>query len=175
MPVGLLNTFAEQILAAAQAALVQATTGHAPPTYAYVAHDLPAADNCCDGGQLTVHLGGLRRDRHQYGEHEVGDTVVMKATYIITLMRCVTGMSDSMTDPLPATADIDADAGDLLIDLWALLTELWDRVDEETLAPGLTRFDVEVGDPTPLETEGDCAGWIIPVVIDAFGRGPTGS
>lgn len=183
MTVSFLAECAESILDAAEAALVEATTGREPPSHVFVAHGEPAWDNCCDGGQLSVHLVQVLHDPQDVtaggaigGSPQYGCMIEPKPTFAITLLRCVTPPGDSMSDVIPAPGDVDDDAQGLLTDLWALLTELYDRIAACVLIPGMSNCrDAFVIAATPLDEEGGCAGWQVTVGITANDAGPVGS
>lgn len=179
MSVDYLDTLADALLDAAEGALVLATTGHAAPSHAWVSHGEPAVDHACDGGQVTVHLVRLFHDPPfgQYGAATVTPQkchLTPQATFEIQLWRCVPTLGDGGESP--PTADMDTSAGNLLTDLWAILTEIYDRFYAETLFgdPTLCR-DVTIGEVAPLGPEGGAAGWSAQVTVVCNDPGPTGS
>lgn len=171
MTVEYLADTAQSLLDAATAALVPATTGHPLPSAIFVSHGPPAGVVLAAGGcdLLAVHL--------EDGVHEpaVGDPtgkqscqLVGTFTWVITLLRCHPGVQ--------ATPDELSDAAsDLLIDLWALLTELYDRLDANTLIPVDDPCDIKIGEVTALEPEGRVAGWEVRMILVGNDAGPTGS
>jgi len=179
MSVDYLAQCADALLAAVDAALVVATTGHAAPGTSYLSHGEPTPDHC---GEVTVHLESVGHEPQSFNSQGLSGglpqscNVVGIPTFVISLFRCVTNLSDSQTDPFPSGDTLDSDAASLLVDLWALLTELYDRIEENTLLPGLDDpCDLAIGEVTPIETDGDVAGWRIPVTFSANDHGPTGS
>lgn len=176
MTVAYLSTTADALLAAALAGLAQATTGVAPPSHVFVAHGQPAWDFPCEGGQLTVHVETVAHVPTDDSPLRQSCQIVPKPVWVITLIRCVRGLRPNPTDPFPAETDIDEDSGLLLIDLWAILTELYDRIAANTLIPGnVTACDYTIGDAIPVGPEGAAAGWEIRVTTVANDQGPTGS
>ena len=177
MTVSYLADVAVELLDAATDALVQATTGHAPPSEAWVSHAAPVSDYCCDGGQVTVHLASL--DHEPFGTFNTEPpsqncASTPTARYVITVRRCYPSLDTTGKAPTPSAMD-DASAM-LLADLWAILTELYDRRAAGTLfsAPTLCA-DVEIGVAEPEEPQGGCAGWTVPVAVVCNDSGPTGS
>lgn len=185
MTVTYLAECAEAILDAAFAALVEATTGRPAPTQVFVSHGPPAWDNCCNGGQLTIHLDALTHTPEDVTTSGIpglgtspqfGCSILAAPVFVVTLLRCVTGPGDTIADAIPSPAALDDDAQDLLADLWALLTEFYDRILACTLTPGLTDCrDAFIGAVAPVGPEGGCAGWEIRVTITANDSGPVGS
>lgn len=172
MTVDYLARLADDLLDAAEAALVQATTGYAPPTHAYVAHRLPPADLCCDDGMLVVYLDHL--DHQSFGAFGAEPppqncATTPQATFHIVVRRCYPAHG--------ATDDRDTAAQKLLGDLWAILTEVYDRRKSGALFPDTNTLctDVTVGDVQPEDVEGGCGGYIIPVTTVCNDTGPTGS
>lgn len=184
MSVAYLADCAESILNAALSALADATTGRPAPDHVFVSHGPPVGDNCCDNGQLTVHLDTMTHSPEDTtgqpggfaSAPQFGCSILGTPTFVVTLLRCVTGPGDSEADAVPSTDDLDDDALDLLADLWALLTEFYDRILACTLIPGQANCrDCFIGPVTPLEPSGGCAGWEIRVTITANDPGPAGS
>jgi hypothetical protein len=175
MAVDYLSDVATALLNGALAGLALATTGHAPPDEAYVSHGPPPWDRACDDGMLTVHLEALTHQPDPGDNLRQSCQIVPRPVWVVTVLRCVPGLSDG-NDPLPATSDLDDAHGDLLVDLWALLTEVYDRIENNTLIPGTDDpCDFTVGDVTPLGPDGRVAGWEIRVHHVANDQGPTGS
>ncbi len=184
MSVGYLANLANDLLDAAEDALAETSTGHAAPSEAWVNHGEPAADFCCDAGQVTVHLASV--DHNPVGLF-IGATVAPPqecaitptANYVVTVFRCHPVPGNSGRPPAPAVQAAAAEA--LLVDLWAVLTELYDRMYAGTLFPSDGREticqDVTIGfaEPANPQTQGDCAGWVIPVAVVCNDTGPTGS
>ena len=177
-----LEDMATQLVAAGLAGLASATTGTAPPV-GYVIHSPSVGDNCCDSGQLTVHLAEVfLTDMADEGPHIPfpGNCCagIWKATFVVTLLRCVRNLT---ADGKPAASSAQAsDAGDLLVDLWALLTQLDDQIEGDTLwpaaeFPGIHCADITLGRAEPVPIEGNCAGWTIPITVRLNDAGPTGS
>lgn len=176
MAVAALDTIAGAILDAAVAGLAVATTGRAAPGTSYVSHGPPTGEHCCDDGYLTVHLDRLETAPSLDGDFpQVPCALLPYAHYIITLGRCVPQLGDSMTTTSVPAADLDAAAADLLEDLWALWTELADRIKAGTLVDGTACRDVRLGEALPLEESGACAGWVIALRVLVNDAGPTGS
>ena len=183
MAVGYLATMGDALLQAAADALVAATTGHPAPSSVYLSHDKPSLlDHCCDDGVLTVHLEFSEHDTPFIaGQLSLGSpaggrpcAVQFQPNWVITLGRC-----SPTFDPdgeVPTVATLDAAAEDLLVDLWAIITELYDRSFDCTLFPGMTQCqDFRILSTNPLPPEGGCAGWEIRVQTGTNDTGPIGS
>lgn len=186
MSVDYLATVAEALLDAGVDALVEATTGHAPPSKAYLCTGPPTGDYCCDGGEIAVWLEravpldpGIASSTAVAGQiPQFGCVIVWEATFVVSVHRCYP--STSGNGAAPAVDTIDAASTDLLVDLWALLTEFTDRLKNETLIPGtagqncrnVTLDVVEPADDGPL---GACAGWELRVIVRLNDHGPVGS
>lgn len=171
-----LDEYAGSILNAAVAGLALATTGRAPPGSSWVSHGPPALEHCCDDGQVTVHLDRLEVQPPEADTGvQIPCAIVFVAHYVITLARCVPVLGDSMTETAVPAADLDIAAGDLLEDLWALVTELRDRIRANTLIVETNCRDVRLDDATPLDESGGCAGWLVPLSVRVNDAGPTGS
>lgn len=176
MSIGYLDTVATALLDALADALVQATTGRPPPAKVYVSHGLPAHDGCCEGGQATVWLERVeyRPVQDGGGASAAGCVSDTWGTFVLEWARCVPTLDD--TGAWPSEGDLDVSAGDLLEDLWAVLTELDDRRATGTLVPGHQLCQgINPGDAVPLEPRGACAGWQVRVDVALQGPGPTGS
>lgn len=179
MSVGYYVTLADELLSAAEDALVEATTGHPPPGNTYVSHGPPhLLDHCCESGVLAVHLEEVEHrnagDMTPYAPSTGWCAIQCWPRFVITLGRCSPTFDDRNAVPSPGA--LDAAASDLLIDLWAILTELYDRMFACTLFATQTICeDVEIGNAVPLEAEGGCAGWEVRVAVGCNDAGPTGS
>ena len=181
MPVNFLDTVATSLLDALVDGLALATTGNDPPTRTYVAHGAPAWDGCgdCDtefgsGGQAAVWLERVehRPVTSQGGSvASAGCAVDPWGIFVLEWARCVPGLTEA---GWPSEDNLDLSAGKLLIDLWAVLTEVYDRAATGPIA-GMGCQGVEMGDATPLEPSGQCAGWSVRVAIGLIGFGPVGS
>lgn len=172
--VGYLATLAEQYLDAGRAALVADTTGHDPPAHVFLSHGEPVADHCCDGGQLTVHLETAWDEIVRRGDtRQARCTIEPRATFVLTLYRCYPGLTKAGNPPKAEA--LDGASENLLIDLWAIETEIFDRIAENTLFTGVSCAEITLGDITPIADEGGCAGWTIPVTVELNDRGPSGS
>ncbi len=180
--VAYLAEVAQSLLDAAEAGLVQSTTGHAPPTHAYVCHGEPTGDYCCDGGELAVWIErmmpvdpGIASTGAVSGQiPQYGCVVLWEATYVVALHRCYPNTSGGGAAPSPAV--MHAASSDLMIDLWALLTEYSDRMKAETLIPGGAQNcrNITLEEVTPAEDgpTGACAGWEFRVTVRCSDAGP---
>lgn len=175
--VSYLADVAEALLQAALAGLAAATTGHAPPDVVYVEHDSPLVlGRACGDGILTVHLELVRHVPTEDDNFRQSCQVLPTPTWVITLLRCVPGLREGVNAPLPPVDDLDAAYKDLLVDLWALLTELYDRLANDTLIPGLDdSCDFTIGEASLIGPEGRVAGWEIRVTHVTNDQGPIGS
>ena len=178
-----LSDLGQAIVNAGIAGLAVATTGRTAPT-GYVVHAPVVCDINCGTGQLTVHLAQVflsaQDDESTNARPFPGNCCagVWKATFVLTLLRCI-GNLDAAGRPVTSTTQAD-DASDLLEDLWALLTQLDDQMNAGTLFPvsefpGVRCQDITVGVAVPIPIEGNCAGWEIPLTVRLNDAGPTGS
>lgn len=177
MTVEYLADVAGDLLVAAEAGLALATTGHAPPANVYVTHGPPTGDWCCEDGELVVWLETMTPQLPPTaGSFPVPNTcaILWDATYVIALHRCWPTRPDGKP---PTPGELDSAATDLLADLWAILTELYDRARAGNLLGGQECKDVTFEGATIAETqpEGGCAGWEIRVTVRANDGGPVGS
>ena len=165
---------ADALLAAAAAGLASATTGRPVPSTQIVSHGAPPLDWCCDDGMLTVHVADVTHNQQYKNDlQQVPCGVEPRVQFVITVARCWPTM-DQQGNLSPAL--VDAAAQDQLEDLWCLLTEVYDRAAAKTLFPGqITCGDVEVGAAVPVNAEGGCAGWEIPLSLTTNDTGPAGS
>ncbi len=168
-----LDGLAQALLESALAGLAPATTGRPAPSTAAISHGPPPLAWCCNDGMLTVHLVEVS---HQLSVTELPQAhcaIVPMAKFEITIARCWPTMDDSGH---LAAVDMDEAAGDLLEDLWSVLTELYDRLFDATVFPGqITCEQVVIGSATPLEAQGGCAGWTLEVEVYLNDSGPIGS
>lgn len=177
MSITYLSQVADAVLDAAVDALAPATTGRAAITSAYVTHAIPAINRCCDGGQITVHLENVEHGQQYAATRDMpqhGCGILHNPTFVITYARCWPSFEAGGGDP--TIEQWDTAAAELLEDLWALLTELADRIGACTLFPGMAACDdAAILDAVPLEAQGACAGWVIRVSLTTNDSGPTGS
>ncbi len=178
-----IGDMADALVSAGVAGLAQATTGRAAPT-GYRVHAPVVCDLNCGSGQLTVHLSQVflapLDDEVTVGRPFPGNCCagIWKATFVMTLLRCISNL-DASGRPVASTVQ-DGDAADLMEDLWALLTQLDDQIEAGTLFtasefPGIRCEDITVGFAVPKEIEGNCGGWEIPITVRMNDSGPTGS
>ncbi len=163
MPTAYLDTLANDLLDDALAGLARTRTGRKPPERTLVSHGPPVADECCDavGGQLSVHLDNLDhrpidRPRCQF---------IATAEFHVVLFRCVPTVGDGPR-PLPDADVLDTSAGDLLGDLWAMLSYLHARALDGDLFGGATCNAVTMGQVLSIAPGGGCAGWDLTVTLD---------
>lgn len=172
MAVGALAAQGDAILSAAEAALVLATTGHAAPGKAFRSHGPPNLELCCDDGVLAVWLAEINHGPVNSQGPEPGcDPAENYAVWVIGLYRCW----PSGNTNAPTADEYDNASESLLIDAWALLTELYDRNRNETLLPGCDCQTVRWGDLVPVDPEGGCAGWEMRLTVDLACLADTGS
>lgn len=159
-----LYDFAVELLDEASAAL--ATTSAGTPERAYVALAQPALD-CCP--QLTVHVQQLTLENTAptspspvIGSRTPRDGQVNLAGFVVTIVRCTPQPSGASLTP-PAPSALQAVSLECLEDLWALWNWLTNKIRTN---PGLwegrcmgTYLDTAI----PLNEEGGCAGWQLPV------------
>ena len=177
MTVEYLAECAAELLAAAEAALVEDTTGRPAPSAAWVAWGTAPRDRCCDDGQITVHPSFLSHEQFgRFGEQPTTQHCqrTPQPTFVITVLRCHPTMGGDASSPTPDAQESAANG--LLGDLWALLTELYDRARACTLFGGMAHCtDVNIGDVEIIEPESGCAGFAVPVTFVANDTGPEGS
>lgn len=165
---------AQALLDGALAGLAVASTGRAAPSTVVLSHGEPPLEWCCDDGMLTVHLPNVTHNlAFRTEQPQVPCGVEPRVTFVITVARCWPTMDDQGR---LSSAAVDTAAADQLEDLWCLLTELYDRLAAKTLFPGQTTCDeAEIGEATPLDAEGGCAGWTVEVFMTPNDTGPVGS
>lgn len=180
MSASYLADLADALLAAAQAGLAEARTGHPPPDRTFVSHGVPADDLACPGnGMLTVHAG--RAPGGQLGAlHHVGFStptamparVPLQVIYslIVTLKRCYP--VGQIGAPIPEAADVTEAAEALLTDLWCLATKLYELRDAETLFAAHSAQQVGIGDAIVVDPMGGPAGFTLSVVVNLSEPGP---
>ena len=163
---------ASELLAAVETAI--ASTPGGPIDRAFLSPGLPSLD-CCP--QLTVHVGGPAEGDTQplttplQPGHRTSQTALVNLIQLtITIVRCCPGPTDS--NPIPSAAAIEAAAVETYADLWAIWNEL------RTAHRAGTLFDADAGpvsrelffDPAfPLNPQGGCAGWLIPIRVSLGG------
>lgn len=158
-----LHDMASDLLAAAEAALDPARTGNAVIDRTFVSHAEPAWD-LCEHDQLTVHavLGRHRQTSRQPCQ------VQPLIEWHVQVVRCVPTVDDSGTAPTADALDVSAET--LLVDLWCLLTGLYDAARTGGLADDCGQ--VSFGDCTPLGPSGGIAGWDVVVEVACDDAGP---
>lgn len=167
---------ANQLLQNALTGLSEVRTGVAPPGRVFVVHGEPVAEGC---DQLTVHLDPAlpveSRPRPLSGIGTPGGNqcqIYPVATFVITLFRCAgeSRVGDSGTPP-----DVVALSGlarQLMIDLWALQTELYARREDGTILPGGTCAGVAFRAARAYGPQGLVAGWRLPIEMLLSDGGP---
>lgn len=172
MSIAYLGDVAQALLDAGTAALATATTGRPLPKHRYITHARPALSGCCDG-VLTVHLGEITHGERYVTDQPQSCAVLHEPTFVITVARC---WPTPEAGAVPSDDALDDAAVVLLEDLWALLTELADRIGACSLFSGMAACkDASIVDVMPLEAEGGCAGWEIRVRLTTNDAGPVGS
>jgi hypothetical protein len=176
-----LGTIADQLLDIIVAGLAEETTGRPAPGTTFISHGVPnRLAYCCEGGYATVYLDPLRGVEHNpdlggqtiTGAHAMQQCITIPVGhFVLEWGRCVPKVSE---DGWPSETDIDLSASDLLEDLWAVLTELYDRRASGALA-GADCGDITIGEAIPLEPAGGCAGWQVRLDLTLDDPGPTGS
>lgn len=172
MAVAALAVQADAILAAVEAALALATTGHAAPSQVFRSHGPPNLELCCEDGVAAVWLEQVSHDPVNADGPEPGcDPAENYAHWVIGIYRCW----PSGDVAAPSADEYDTASETLLIDAWALLTELYDRNRAGTLLPGCDCQTVRWGALTPHDAEGGCAGWEMRLTVDLACLSDTGS
>lgn len=159
-----LYDFAVELLNESISAL--ATTSAGAPERAYVAVAQPALD-CCP--QLTVHVQQLGLDNTSptspstvIGSRTPKQGQVNLVSFVVTTVRCTPQpQGNNLTPPTPDALQLCS--LQITEDLWAIWNWLTNKIRTN---PGLwegrcmaTYLDTAI----PLNEEGGCAGWQIPV------------
>lgn len=120
MPVttpALFHTFAQQVLDCVCAALNLESDCNCPCRRAVVVGP-PAWDNCCDDGQLTIHLERLYV--HENFPFPASGPVFclapLAADYVVTLLRCAPVIKDDGTPP--TSQELSDSAKQILTDMY---------------------------------------------------------
>ncbi len=170
MAQGDLFALASELLSASEG-IVAGTPGGAIDR-AFVSPGLPALD-CCP--QLTVHAGGPAEadtspittpldPGHRTANFELLNLIQLT----ITVVRC----APMPETGLPSAAMLSAVSAETYADLWALWCELRDLHRAGTLftAPAGPGSRELFFDPAfPLNPQGGCAGWQIPLRVELGG------
>lgn len=131
------------------------------PDRVLVSHGEPPGD--CE--ELTVHLVRVRpRATDGIGSE---CSVVLVATYAVSLWRCVTAVAmEDRDDPIPEADVLSAENLALLVDGWALLKGMTRKWVEHSLPGGVPCNQVTWGTLEPKPPQGGLAGWRFEVAID---------
>ena len=123
------------------------------PARTFVSPGKPAYD-CCDDGQLTVHVQSISE---RFGQKDVR---VNDITMIATALRCIP-MRDQGLPPLPA--DMEASAEQINMDRWALWNHIYNMIKECDL------FDKCCGvrwvGMQSIDSQGMCGGSTLTLVV----------
>ncbi len=164
-----LYAFAVELLGVSSAAL--STTVGGSIGRAFVSPTLPALD-CCP--QLTVDVRTLSLELTSPTTpitalgHRVGSApgALILATLVITVARCTPTVQQNS---LPSVAAMQASARETTEDLWAIWNAIFalDRAGELFAGRCAALY---LDPPVPLNAEGGCVGWVIPVrpAIDGY-------
>jgi hypothetical protein len=164
-----LHALAEELLQACVDALdtLPALNLLGAPERSFVSFTEPAAD-CCDPGQLTVHVPTVGEGATEPGGLQAGRRFIRSRinhpVLVVTLFRCVPVSRD-----MPPDADsLEAAAVQLNADGWAL----WNHTYNAMRAGELFSTCIEVFNDglRALPASGACAGWILPfrVTLDGY-------
>lgn len=169
-PVDELYALLRETLEAANAALASDAPGGGI-SRAYVSAGPPAWD-CCP--QLTVHAGGaIEGNTMPLGPqlqpgHRVAETSVVPLVILtITVLRCAPIPEQSGSKmKLPSAVDLENTAKETLGDVWAIWHGLRRAVQAGTLYASESCSREVFFDPaSPVNTQGGCAGWQIPLRV----------
>lgn len=152
----LLADLAEELLAAAVDLL-----GDSCPERQLVSHGEPAAD-CAEVAVNLVRLHAKPNNSRDGGNC----SVVLEATYAVTLWQCVTAVADNLDDPTPEADVLTEEALGLLVDGWALLKGMTRMWVQGSLPGGVPCNQVQWGDLEVKQPGGALAGWRFQVQID---------
>lgn len=171
-----LYALADELLAACVEALDTIPT-FAPglggsPERSYVSPGEPAAD-CCDPGQLTVHIV----QGQEMPTEPLGLPVQKRAAHhirlntinlLVTIFRCVPGPDDSKLTVEPPTPEaLEGAAEQLNADIWALWNHLFNMIGAGEL---LTRCSsVNMEGFRSLPPSGGCGGWVLAITAKLDG------
>lgn len=161
---------ASQLLDAAATAIEAG--GGAAPAVRYVSAGPPAID-CCD--QMTVHVQlhaqVAMREAGNQGLPQ-GRPAVPMATFVVTTMRCYPIVEGGVTLRVPDGQKLDAAARTIYLDGWAMWNGVRTLIRADRLFAGRWCRSVETGPMTPMPTQGGCAGWQLPVLVEVDGYTP---
>lgn len=142
----------------------------------YVSVGLPAFD-CCDPGQLTVHVGGaLEADTAPVAPalqagHRIQTTgVVNMIVLTATVIRCVPVASTDGKN-VPTIVQLSAASEKIDADLWAIWNHLvHGKRTGVYFAPNERELVLEPA--FAINTQGGCGGWQIPIRVQLSGYQP---
>lgn len=169
-PVDELYELCRETLEAANAALTADAPGGGIDR-AFVSPGSPAWD-CCP--QITVHAGGAIEGNTaplgpmlQPGHRVDQVAVVPLVAMTITVLRCAPVPEQSgQTVRLPSATSIEATAQKTLGDVWAIWHGLRRAIQDGTLYASESCSREVFFDPaSPVNTQGGCAGWQIPLRV----------
>lgn len=167
-----LNAYAEEILAVAEAAV--AVTVGGVIERAFVSTTRPALD-CCP--QLTVDLRSLNVEVTSpnvpapAAGQRIKLRVVFVAGFVITVVRCSADADLKGPDSLPSTTGIAEVARQTSEDLWAVWNALKQSWNTGTFLDGNCK-GFYLDPPVPVQQEGGCVGWEIPLRVWVGGFDP---
>lgn len=157
---------AEEILTSAKNALSPNRTGNLIPHRTNTAWGVPPADECCEGGQLTVHIDsqGLGGGPVEVIADSQFCSISPYVTYVVTLYRCVPVGDD--------VNELTTSARELMTDLWALLKGIIDDISDGTLYTGAGCHSTKISNVEIIDPDGACAGMSIYITILVNDPGP---
>jgi hypothetical protein len=151
-----------------------ATTHGGAIDRAFVTNSLPAFD-CCP--QLTVHPGSLVYGETQpvspplqLGQRGTKQPAVNLINLTCVVVRCAANGTDA--NPIPDTADLEVVARDTTEDLWAIWNWTASKVRSGELfaaAHAGSRREVILDPAIPINVQGGCVGWQIPIRVELGG------
>lgn len=164
---------AAELLAAAQAGAATTSGGMFP--IGYVSLAAPAFD-CCPA--LIVHVDRFGHepaggDAARLGplHRLVQNAAVIVVDLTVTMIRCVPIVGAGAEVVLPSVPALAASAAETYQDAWAIRNHLASEHRANRLLPGLCR-EVEIGTATPVNPQGGCGGWLLPVRVQLDGYTP---
>jgi hypothetical protein len=137
---------------------------------AYVAFGSPVADQCCDGGQLTVGITRVWQDHPEYGRGVCTPKWMMEFEVVTYQCYPIGVEADSITpiktDILDAASRCSYRIGQ------ALWTSAFDAMAEGTIHPPRAggefeeKRDVTIGELRPLDQQSTCVGWRFNITLE---------
>ena len=137
------------------------------PLRAFVSPGEPALD-CCDDGQLTVHVSTITEAATKVGlnagiKHRAGKMHINLVTFVVTIARCFNWPEGGV--PKETTLEALSEQSDA--DAWALWNGLWNSTISGDLFSlcGQVYFD----GMRAITQSGGCVGWTLTIRAEVEG------